>query len=87
MLKQNPSTWQSNKKTCYLLLTDMDLASKFKDAANCVLIRIEQMIQNEDYTIVRVVKLTPSGHVIFFIRKVHDAVKLYKKFNLFNKQT
>ena len=57
----------------------MDLASKFKDAANCVLIRIEQMIQNENYTIVRVAK-TPSGHVIFYIRKVHDAVKLYKIF-------
>ena len=38
------------------------------------------MIQNEDYTIVRVVKPNPSGHVIFFIRKVHDAVKLYKNF-------
>ena len=54
----------------------MDLGNKFKDAANCVLIRIEQMIPNENYSIVRVVKLTPSGHVIFFIRNINDNLKI-----------
>jgi hypothetical protein len=54
----------------------MELGKKFKDASLCQLLRVDQMILNREYTIMRAVRL--SG-CIFFLRDIREYVShLYK---------
>lgn len=59
----------------------MDLASKFKEASACNVLRIDQMFLDQEYSITIVAKLITgySGSVIFFLRNIRQASEqLYK---------
>jgi hypothetical protein len=59
------------------IIFQMELAKKFKEASDCQLLRIDQLILNREHSVTRAVRL--SGCVIFFLRDTQDYVShLYK---------
>jgi hypothetical protein len=55
----------------------MELAKKFKEASECTLLRVDQLILNRAYSVTMAVRL--SGCVTFFLRDTRDYVShLYK---------
>jgi hypothetical protein len=63
----------------------MELTKKLREASICKLLRIDQLILNQEYSVGRVVELTSGygGSVIFILRNISDfSSKLYKGYLL-----
>jgi hypothetical protein len=58
---------------CDLIVFQMDLAQKFREAATCRVLPLEDLTLNKEYSIVRARRLyTGYGGRVAFFRNIHD---------------